>query len=498
MRRYAIAVALLSSACDTHAFHQLTFDGGVDAGLVVHTDAGGDAGTADAGLGVAITPPEITGPRRGPVILWWAVSDPAQVVTAVALERNNGTNWVAATVTTIERTSATTLTLWDSFADVSVDGPVQLRLVAATPGGSVSAELTIDVRNDPETDRLILSGHDLKDDGSGGATDDGTKVAVLHWRTATHALSGAPVDVEVGLGPHDLRASPNGRATAVLEDKAGTLSVLFTPLDAQASGVHLIGSMAPEGGVSDLRWSPEGRYLYAIVYGHDQVQPSLWRWEPREDLSALGPGTAIGTLPGPPTAFAVEPKTGRLLVSCGAGSTTGVPKLTVHDADGVELARLTKDIGVHQIAIHPLGGLALIVPDFFGEDIHRIRFSDTSINEEGMPLLSVKAPWEIVFHPQSTATGGAVLVSNQQHDTVTPMTLTATGETPGTPVPGVPLASEMDLIERGSQTGTVFVTAVSEIYCITLAVDGTTVNQGSVRDFGMNTEDLLSGIAVQR
>lgn len=470
--RLVLAVGLLC-ACGTHSVHTLR--------------------------DVKITAPTIVGPRRGPIILRWTLDDPDKVVKSVRLERSSRSGWVPATVSTVEQTGTSALVIWESFADVSTDGAVKVRLVAVEQRTEASTELSIDVWNDPETERLILSGHDLVDTGDGGASGDGTNVAVMAWSGATQGLTGTPINVTVGKGAHDLRASPNGRASVVLEDKAGTLSVLFTPLNAHPGEVRVIGAMAPPGSVADVHWSPDGRYLYAVTYAVDQTPASIWRWEPTEDLSSVGPGMIVGSLPGPPGSFAVDRATGHLVVACGPGNTTGVEKITVHDKDGVELAKLEQDMGGHQVAIHPLGGYALIVPDgFFGMDIHRLRFTDTSIVEEGEPITTVQSPWEAVFHPLSTQTGGSVLISNQEKNTVTSLQLTATGQTVGTPVGRVPLASEMDLIERGTQTGTIFITAVTEIYRVELSLDGTTVNKGSVYNFGMNTEDILSGIAVQR
>jgi hypothetical protein len=324
-------------------------------------------------------------------------------------------------------------------------------------------------------------------------------VSAFGWSGVTHQLAGDPVRLTVGTGPSAFRAAPHGRATAVVESTGGTVSLVATPLEAATSGVHVLASLTfGHGSAGDARWSPDGRYLYVAVLS-DGTQPSaMWRVEPSEDLSSVPAAQPLFNLPGPPSRFDVDRVSGNLLVACGSGG-AGLSKLVLYDPAGRELARLEEYLdSANALAIHPLGGFALWLGDFSGDQVRRFQFDSKSITEVTPFISTVAAPQEVVFHPASTIASGAALVSNSQHDTVTPLTLAESSVTPGTPVGKVPLASELDLIERGSQTGTVFSVAVSAVYRLTLSVDGHVQNQGVIHDFGINTTDILQGIAIQR
>jgi hypothetical protein len=149
------------------------------------------------------------------------------------------------------------------------------------------------------------------------------------------------------------------------------------------------------------------------------------------------------------------------------------------------------------LAIHPAGGLALWTGSFSGELVRRFRFDATSLVEERV-LTSVATPADIVFHPASPKDAGAAVIANFDSNTLTPLVLTETGETVGTPVGRVPLASELDIIERGSLAGSIFSTAVTDVYRLQLQVNGTLQNKGAIHSFADATEQIVYGISVQR
>lgn len=493
----ALLAALFVAACSASA------PGGSGA-----PDAGDLARLPDAGRAgpdAVLTPHPPDGPRRGPVALAFDVADPDHDVGPFALERQDGDAWRPATVLSEEHDGAHVLVVWDSFTDAPFDGRVALRLDAKDPEGDVSAPLAVEVRNEPDADRLVVVGHNLVDDGSGGAVPRGHAVTVAVWNGLAPGTVGQPRRVDVGQGPLVLRAAPHGRAVAVLEDTDHTVSLLLTPLDAIAAEVTRSAPLQlPYGSPSDLRWSGDGRFLY-VLGSSDGPQPaSLWRFAPSEDLSQVGPPQALATLPGPPMAFDVDRVGGRFVVFCGSGG-TGKEKLLLLGPDGRELARLEDDFAPpNALVVSPSGDTALMTASLFGDELRRFTLGAASLTQEGATVAAVASPQDVVFHPASTAQAGAALVSQLDHNRVSGLQLDATHLVPGAPVAGFPLAGEVDIIERGSQAGTVLVTGVSGtsnrslVQRALLAADGRVTAGGTALELGDGTDRIPQGIAIQR
>ena len=452
-----------------------SLDGGVGDGGTVS-----DGGPGDGGHALQVVAP--SGARRGPILVRFPGAT-APVTLALATG--------PATLKTAWTEGGGVLVAWDSFADVSSDGAVTLH---ATDAAGLAATFTLDVRDTPDVDRLVAVGHKSVDAPGGGATDDGAEVGLFAWSRAGSA--GGPRRLTVGKGPGTLRAAPHGRAVVVVNETDGSVSVVTTPLDADLAGAAVLATLTlPGGSAADARWSPDGRYFYVAATGDGAHPPTLWRYEPSEDLSSVGAPVNLTTLPGPPDRFDVDRVHGRILVDCGSGG-AGLAKLVLLGPDGAELARHEEDLDpANALTFDPTGTFALWTSGTFSEQVRVWSIGTASIAQAGPTLTTVRAPQDAIFWP---GTGGAALVSNLNHDTVTPVLVSTTGASPRSPVAGVPLAAELDDIERGAARGTVFAVAVSQVYRLTLAPDGATTNRGQVIDFGAATTDLTTGIAVQR
>lgn len=475
--------------------------GAPDGGQADSGTPGEDGGLPDGGprVGVTVTPVLPQGARRGPILLHFRIADPDGEVALLRLERREGAAWVPASVLFLERAGLDATLGWDSFADFPLDGWVELRLLAPDPDGDGVGQLTLEVRNRPDTDRLVLVAHRLVPLDGGGASPDGTGLSSFTW-SADGGVVGQRARIEVGAGPGALRSAPHGRAVAVLEETDGTVSLVETPLDARPQGVRRGATLQlPHGSPADLRWSPDGRYLFVAGGLTGTKPPVLWRFEPAEDLSTLGPPGSLASLPGPPLKLEVDRASGRLLVAC--GSATGGPHLLLLlSPAGVELARLSGSFGVaNALALSPQGDQALLTSVISGPEVFLFRLGPASIVQEGNALTSLPSPSDALFHPLAHQTGQAALISNLEANSVTPLFLQAGGGTVvRAALGGISLAAEMDLIERGGEVGRVFVSALIRVRTLELHPDGTVSAASTAVDFGSGVRNITHGMAVQR
>jgi hypothetical protein len=176
----------LAVACGTDSLHELPdasvpLDGGADAGThdagpadAGHSDAGSsdagandagssDAGTPDAGTGLTAVSPSL-GDRRGPILLYFTLNNPSGAAYTFALEHAESGTFAPATTRSITQAGDTVLAVWDSFADVSANVASTARLTATSSSGALTASVSVSLKNNPETDRLILVGHSLLED----------------------------------------------------------------------------------------------------------------------------------------------------------------------------------------------------------------------------------------------------------------------------------------------------------------------------------------------
>ncbi|MFZ5471477.1 MAG: hypothetical protein ACOZIN_18795 [Myxococcota bacterium] len=482
MRAHVLLILAALTACG--APPELS-DGGMGA-----MDGGTDAGISSP---VVLTPLVPSQPRRGPVLLRFQVEDPDGQLGALTLRPT-------VTGAEYERVGSQLWVVLPSFSLSTSDGPIALELVGQTPTGEVTAPFTLDLRNAPDVDRVVMTAHRLEPLDGGGASSEGIGVSAFTWG-ASGTVVGAPVRLTVPPGPSLLRAAPHGRATAVMSTSQVTL--LRTPLSGRVADVSVGETLSlPHGSPAALEWGADGRYLYvAGGAGPSGEPPTLWRFEPAEDLSTVGAPSPLVTLPGPPSKLAVDGRRGRLLIYCGSGG-SGLPKLLLYDRTGAERARLEADLGLPEgLAVDPEGEHALLTSNLFGNEVRRFRLGDGSLTQEGTVLTTLDTPFEVVFHPApSSALGGPLaLVSTLNRNTVAPVFLGANGSLSlGTAVSNVPLAAELDVIARGAQTGTVFVSAVSQLVRLTVSAQGVGQHHGAAVDFGTGTRNVTQGVAVQR
>lgn len=439
--------------------------------------------------------------RRGPVLLTVDLVDPDDRVSSVRVEREAGNGWLPISARWNEQQGKRLRWAWDSFADVSVDGPLKLRFIASGEDGDVTLERTIELKNAPDADRLVLVSHaSAKDEG--GNSVAGSELSAFVWNgRKPGALTAPEKRVMVGLRPGVIRAAPHGRAAAVDITEFGqwAIDIVKTPLDTGVDGVEVTHTLTlPEGTPMDFQWSPDGRYLWVLGNGPN----TLWRYEPSEDLSAWPVPARIAELPGPAMSFAIDPVRSRLFVYCGFGGVeNALDKLVLYDSRGIELGRFEDDLGgVSGVAVSADGTLGLWTGGMMsaeGDDV-RVFSLENGVTPVGAPV-STGSPYEPHFHPDKSS--HAALVSSWDTSSVTPLVVSGDSMTAGPAITGLPLAAEIDRIERGSQTGTFLVPVVSSpatVKAVLLNVDGTAAKLDVSVELGEGYGATPSGIGIQR
>lgn len=235
MRTFLVSVFVVTAGCGTPILVGTTRpdsgQGGAGGGSVAGgSSGGGTSGTGGGAMaggqagGGEIDTASVTvsaAPRRGPI----AVSVTAPVDTWELRVRSDGGTKTATLLRGSTRDGGSGELTWQSFDDVDADGPVQLEVVS---GGMVLGRATANVRNDPATARLITIGHPLVGLDGGGVTARHTELSVGQWNGVD--LTGVR-RLQAGPGPKLHRAAPHGRATVVVADTGGALSIIETPLE---------------------------------------------------------------------------------------------------------------------------------------------------------------------------------------------------------------------------------------------------------------------------
>jgi len=189
--------------------------------------------------------------------------------------------------------------------------------------------------------------------------------------------------------------------------------------------------------------------------------------------------------------------TGHLLLGLGSGP-SGLPKLWDVAPDGTSGPVLDFDFSVpNHLAVSPGGDVVFTTSDLFGDELFRYTLTDSAITWQET-LTTIEVPYHVVFHPDAGVGTSVALVSNLNKNRVTPVRVQGNVATVGAAIGPVSLAAEMDLIERGSQLGTVFVSAVSKLTRVRLNADGTGSVLGSTPDFGAGATGITGAVAVQR
>lgn len=487
---FCLAAVALTCACDTDGTLEIVDAGPSDAGQL---------GGRDTILRAVDWPADA---RRGPVLLTVDLVDPDGSVTAVRVEREAGGAWVPATTLWHEREGNRLRWAWDSFADQPSTGLANVRFVATDPeDGDVTLDLSLELSNDPEVDRLVLVSHPYTET----AGVRGQEISAWVWDGLSPGLLASSNRVQVGLNPGVIRAAPHGRAAAVdiTEFQQWGIDIVRTPLDALVDGVEVTHTLElPYSVAAAFAWSHDGRYLWVAggLSNNPPLPPVLWRYEPSEDLSVWPDPVAVTELPGPPGALAVDPLTGRVLVHCGKGGGE-VDHLVLYDRHGEEIGRLSQDLGPTQgMGISSDGQYALWAPNPFSNYAGKLLLfsleSGVAMVGEPVDFTNGYEPW---FHPDRGS--HAALVSSFESNAVTPVRHQAGAVSVGSPITGLPLAAEMDRIERGSQSGTFLLPVTSSpttLRAVMLNTDGTAHRIEFSAPLGAGFEAMSGGIAIQR
>jgi DNA-binding beta-propeller fold protein YncE len=492
MKQLLAVLALLLVACGAPPVNGGPEDGGLDGGGADagHTEA--DAGQVPNGLVLALSAPQ--GPQRGPVLFTVTLQD-EQSEGPLFFEWDRGAGLFPARGDLAERALGRAVFAWHSFEDVADDATVTFRVRAPGSGGDKVAQAQVELWNRGDRDRLVLVGHRMRDLPGGGATDDHNEVGLFRFSVSSSALVQTARRLTVGAGPRLARAAPNGRAFVVVEQQAGRFSLLHTPLDADPEGVTVTPSVAlPHGSPSDARWSADGRFLYVAGSEGAGQPPTLWRYALGEDWTTPGTPTALATLTGPPSFLDVERTSGRILVACGPGA-TGRPTVLWLGPDGQELARLVDVVQLPTaLAISPRGGVALATSALFGSKVFKLTLGAASLTQTSPTVTTIPSPQDIAFHPSGTS----ALISNLDRNKVTAVVYPAEGLTAQAEAAGIPLAAEMDMIERGPLEGTAFISSVTRLARVTLDAQGQVTGPVIVADFGTGTSNIIHAVALQR
>jgi WD40 repeat protein len=432
------------------------------------------------------------------VFLSVSVSDVNGNAPVPVLEHSTGSTFVPATVLRRGGTSTEAWVVWDSIADAPANRPMTLRWRCADPDGEVTVAEAVTLMNDPDTARLLAVAHPLGEIGDGGSVSDVGTGLVLH-RWTPDGDTGDGTRYEVGAGPSAVRASPTGRAFAVLSGRTESVQLVLTSLDANPATAKVGLSLKPPvGGVSDVEWSGDGRSLLMLGTSDGTSSPALWRVALSEDYADAGAFVSVAELPGPPMQLEVNAANDDAVVACGQGANGTTPHLLVIHADGGLLAQLDDDFSVpNDMALSPDGHELLITSALFGDEVHHFRIGDTAIVRPEPQLTTVTDPYGVIFHPAPSA-GPVALVSDLSKNKVTPITFVSGSPVVGTPQSGVPLAAEMDIARRGGGQGVVFVSAVDTVHWVRLSPSGSVTQGGTAASSGTGAAALTGSVSVQR
>lgn len=508
MRALLLGVLVGAAGCGTNtgSVGNTRPDSGAPAAVGGGTSSAAGGGTSSSGGGSAGGSPGVTttstgeatitvasAPRRGPI----AVSVSSMVDGWELRVRSDGGTKTATLLRGSVRDGGQATLSWQSFDDVATNERVQLEVVS---GGTLLGVAPVELRNDPSTPRLVTIGHPLLQLDGGGVTARNTEITVGQWNGA--ALTGTR-RLTTGMGPRQHRAAPHGRATVVVEDTSGSLSIIETPLDANPLNARVLhaGVKPPMGEVIDARFSHDGRHLYVVGSApQGSSDYRLWRFTPSEDLSTLGAGSLVAEIPGPSLRFDIEAESGRVLLPVGPGLQNRPERVMVFDPYDATRSHVTPVTigGASGFAASPRGGLLLVSDEVFMPGLALVSVGGSASNLV-MRNTVIAEPADIVFHPDSDGSRGVALVSQPFRNRATPVVVSPTGVTLGTAVTGLPLGSTSDMIMRGPQTGTVFITCVTELFRVQVdGPNGTATNQGMVIDFGGDATDQSEGVAIQR
>lgn len=462
--------------------------GGSGGGLEPVEAAEDDSLPIEDPSGITIFQPN--GPRRGPVLLRFDLGALAASTESFEVELDGAEGWEAVTSFSSERDGDRILVSWDSFPDVPGDETVRLRLALSGDDPVVTEAFELELRNDSESDRLAL----VSIPYAGG---DAAKLTAFVWDVeGAEAID--PLGVVVGNQPERIRPAPHGRAAAIIDGADYSVSVVLLPLDADAEKVERLHELQlPHGTPQDVRWSPDGRYLYVLGTWANPKPTTLWRYEPSEGLSSMGGATPLATFPGQGMKMDVSDVDGRLLVAVNDFD-VGIPSLYLIQADGGIQRRIevhTNLKGMSALALSPGGAFAIAVTSIPAEEAHLFEVGVDNVTSLTV-LDDISDPSGIYFHPTSTAAQALALVASNSGNGVRPILLSP-GDAIASPlVKGLNLVKNLDGFERGSRVGRLLAPAMHLVKEVRFPVAGDVSVEGAILDFGAGRSGY--GVALQR
>lgn len=457
-----------------------------------------DGGTAGPALGMFT----VNGNGRGPVLVLATVHTPE--VLDLVLEVDLGQGYRQARL--FEGISETTVAptpggtgvglVWDSYSDLDGVATVSLRLGYLEQGTPVPLGVLdgIEMDNDPDGERLLLAAHPSKMCPAGGipGCPDGAgsninnKVSVLGVAgDGTGSDSGA--DLEVGIGPHQVAMSPDGTLAVVVNGNDGSLSTIDLVggvAVVQAEVVDLSAYM-----VNAIAFAPDGLSLFVAVgeAGNGKLIEYLVVDGVLQEVRSVELDTF-------PQCVAVSVRGDRVVWVRRVDNSQ--QRLEVADRRTLTTmgSLLFSNDWCQDIALSPTAALAAIAEGTYGSRVTLVDISDPVDPTLADAVSGLANPQHAVFHPS----GRALLVSLLD-DAVQPFAVSVGGElTPGTPLTsGVPLAAEMDMIERGSRAGLAAVAALSSVVLVQLTADGQASKTATI-DTGDGYEFSVQGVGISR
>ncbi len=487
----------------------LRFDAGArrDAGPAT-LDAGqarADAGSpadgghvADAGTPGGLAWVTLTGPRRGPIELRFSLPpavDGGAAFSSYALMLDKS-GFVNATVLPAEVALGSITFVWDSFADLSEDRLVSLKLVASRGVSSQTVNFTLDVRNGLDPVRLMAVAQPLVPLPGGSTGTTGTGVSLVRWSPTDAGVAARRFET-VG-SVQIVRAAPHGRSVAVMGNTE--MLLIKTPLDADLARAALSPVTALGGSPTDLQWSRDGRIVYLLSGMGGGRGPVLEAFRVKEDQSGFEAPVTVTSFDRPPLRFDIDKTTGRFIIVVGLGMTASTGKLLLLERDGGSVGTpLDRDWGVNNaLTVSPRGDLAVLTSNYgnSGDQVFIVNIGPSGFGSVDVQT-SIVTPFDVVFDPRSTATARTFVVSNQDGDGITSVTAGST-TTIRPKTGGIPLAFDLDMIERGPRVGTGFVVALQKIYQFNLSSTGLVQTAKAAYDFGGGTVNEPYAVAVQR
>jgi hypothetical protein len=376
--------------------------------------------------------------------------------------------------------------VWDSYSDIPADASVTLRVFYDAGGGEVALgePITLEVRNDPDGDRVVLAAHPSGMMDGGGSSNINNQLSVL--RIDPSGLgSDTRANLTVGTGPDMVAIAASASLAVTRNGGEGTLS-LIDVVDGSPMVRAAPLSLAPDW-IYAFALAPDARSLFVLAGSSGLT--SLIDFELIDGVPVERRSTDFDSV-------------AQCLGVSARGDYIAVSR---NDPDGDRILELVSRSDMAVVGSLPYASTLCASVRYSHDD----RFVATTggimggdvvlfdVSTPSAPRVAdqelVGAPFEALFHPQ----GGAMLVSDLESDRVVPYTISPEGLlTAGAEVSGgLPLAAEMDMLLRGTRAGLCAVAALSSVVLVQLDADGSATLRRTI-DTGSSYEDTVQGVAI--